>query len=437
MTETLAAAAALGAAPATTPLSIPGRKAVLPPIAGSLTTPEDTSKYGASATEDLATSATGSTVIQDTNGSAEAPSSVVRKSSDVRRSFKDVGKAIKVSLRMSSGFNTLRDMTADGSLDPACLKPVRKLGEGAFAVVEEALYTPPVPTLDLSSPTDSDNNAVPPLASESPTTSASGGDGANGNGTNGRTSSGQPLVVASASGKARAGAAVTVAVKRLKPEIVNHEQDLQSFLAEAALMRKLHHKRIVQFIGVGSTDPSSEEAKRRTMFLVQEFMDGGTLKKVVSRQMIDVSRRLYSCADAFRWGLQVAEGLEYLHAARPLVIHRDLKLENILMKGKDLSTADAKIADFGLVALVRPRARAGADSLRAAAASTLQRVTSRRGPAGGAGQLLQRLASRRGPKPATLEGTWDDTFRHATQVQMSAAALNPPQQLSGRTGSYM
>lgn len=39
-----------------------------------------------------------------------------------------------------------------------------------------------------------------------------------------------------------------------------------------------------------------------------EFMDGGTLKKVVSRQMIDVSRRLYSCADAFRWGLQVAEG---------------------------------------------------------------------------------------------------------------------------------
>lgn len=109
-------------------------------------------------------------------------------------------------------------------------------------MVEEALYTPPVPTLDLSSPTDSDNNAVPPLASESPTTSASGGDGANGNGTNGRTSSGQPLVVASASGKARAGAAVTVAVKRLKPEIVNHEQDLQSFLAEAALMRKLHHK---------------------------------------------------------------------------------------------------------------------------------------------------------------------------------------------------
>ncbi len=152
-------------------------------------------------------------------------------------------------------------------------------------------------------------------------------------------------------------------------------------------------RRIVEFIAVGSTDTSSEEAKRRTMFLVQgrslactteqqkrqkrplrlaesrgtkpgfarrlsvcvcvgwwwwlcgvlvpgseparaalarrctrwsngtyggygvilccaEFMDGGTLKKVVSRQMIDVSRRLYSCADAFRWGLQVAEGKE-------------------------------------------------------------------------------------------------------------------------------
>ncbi|KAG2429957.1 hypothetical protein HYH02_013908 [Chlamydomonas schloesseri] len=337
-------------------------------------------------------------------------------------------------------------MTADGSLDPACLKPVRKLGEGAFAVVEEALYTPAAPVL-LPSPSLDSDGAVPPAASDSATSPAgSGGDGAGagagggpiGNGA--RASSGQlPSVVANTSGKARGGgAAVTVAIKRLKPEIVNHQQDLQSFLAEAALMRKLHHKRIVEFIGVGSTDASSEDAKRRSMFLVQEFMDGGTLKKVVSRQMIDVTRRLYSCADAFRWGLQVAEGLEYLHSARPMVIHRDLKLENILMKGKDLSTADAKIADFGLVALVQPRARAPAQSLKASAASALQRAASRRGH-GGAGQMLQRLASRRSAKSVTLEGTWDETFKAASHIQrqMSISALNPPQQLSGRTGSYM
>jgi serine/threonine protein kinase len=30
---------------------------------------------------------------------------------------------------------------------------------------------------------------------------------------------------------------------------------------------------------------------------------------------------------------QVAHGLQYLHQARPQVIHRDLKLENILLRG--------------------------------------------------------------------------------------------------------
>jgi hypothetical protein len=138
-------------------------------------------------------------------------------------------------------------MTADGSLDPACLKLVRKLGEGAFAVVEEALYTPPVPVLGLPSPAADAESAVPPAASDSPSTPAGaadgGGNGAGANGNGGRTSSGRlPTVVTSTSGKARAGAEVTVAVKRLKPEIVNHQQDLQSFLAEAALMRKLHNK---------------------------------------------------------------------------------------------------------------------------------------------------------------------------------------------------
>jgi serine/threonine protein kinase len=37
-----------------------------------------------------------------------------------------------------------------------------------------------------------------------------------------------------------------VAVKKLKPEVVENEQDLDSFMAEVALMRKLKHKHIVE-----------------------------------------------------------------------------------------------------------------------------------------------------------------------------------------------
>mmetsp|Transcript_5089 Transcript_5089/g.16621 ORF Transcript_5089/g.16621 Transcript_5089/m.16621 type:complete len:214 (+) Transcript_5089:105-746(+) len=44
----------------------------------------------------------------------------------------------------------------------------------------------------------------------------------------------------------------------------------------------------------------------------------------------------------------MAKGLKYLHEAKPMVIHRDLKLENILLDNKDAKKANAKIADFGL-----------------------------------------------------------------------------------------
>ena len=43
---------------------------------------------------------------------------------------------------------------------------------------------------------------------------------------------------------------------------------------------------------------------------------------------------VYSFGDALRWTTQLAQGLAYLHAHRPLIIHRDLKLENCLLTGE-------------------------------------------------------------------------------------------------------
>ncbi|GIL57301.1 hypothetical protein Vafri_12551 [Volvox africanus] len=157
-----------------------------------------------------------------------------------------------------------------------------------------------------------------------------------------------------------------------------------------------------------------------------EFMDGGTLKRVISRQMVDVSRQLYSYTDAFRWALQIAEGLEYLHSSQPVVIHRDLKPENIMIRGSDLHTADVKIADFGLVALLQPRDRGLHERL-------LQEVDlSPPGPF--TRSAFGRMMSIR-KQPQAIQELWNQSCRLALTKRWRVSP--PPQQLSGRTGSYM
>jgi len=57
--------------------------------------------------------------------------------------------------------------------------------------------------------------------------------------------------------------------------------------------------------------------------------------------------------DALRWALDIAEALEYLHGLRPLIVHRDLKLENILLTATNPARSAAKLADFGLHKMIK------------------------------------------------------------------------------------
>ena len=42
---------------------------------------------------------------------------------------------------------------------------------------------------------------------------------------------------------------------------------------------------------------------------------------------------VYTHAQGLQWCLQMARGLERLHTSSPVIIHRDLKLENVLLAG--------------------------------------------------------------------------------------------------------
>lgn len=63
----------------------------------------------------------------------------------------------------------------------------------------------------------------------------------------------------------------------------------------------------------------------------------------------------YSYVDALTWACDIAAAVAHLHSLNPVVIHRDLKLENILLRKPQAQGAPgcrklpiAKLTDFGL-----------------------------------------------------------------------------------------
>lgn len=59
-------------------------------------------------------------------------------------------------------------------------------------------------------------------------------------------------------------------------------------------------------------------------------------------------RAFYSRFDCLRWAIQLASAVAHLHAQIPKVVHRDIKLDNILLTSKNPSDAEVRLTDFGL-----------------------------------------------------------------------------------------
>ncbi len=117
-----------------------------------------------------------------------------------------------------------------------------------------------------------------------------------------------------------------VAIKFLSPH-VSDESHRHRFQQEAQMASALNHPHIVAVYAAGSLEEQ--------LYLVTEWIDGGTLRDWLSRAQPSLRQKLELI-------IPVADALATAHDA--VILHRDIKPDNILVS----KAGHAKLADFGL-----------------------------------------------------------------------------------------
>jgi len=119
-----------------------------------------------------------------------------------------------------------------------------------------------------------------------------------------------------------------VAMKFLTPEAIADQLSMERFLREARAAASLNHSNICTVHEIGEDSDNQP-------FIVMEFLDGQTLKHLISGQPLRIERIL-------EIGIQVIDALDHAHFRG--VTHRDIKPANIFIT----RSGQAKVLDFGL-----------------------------------------------------------------------------------------
>lgn len=144
------------------------------------------------------------------------------------------------------------------------------------------------------------------------------------------------------------------ALKIIK-EPLSQTTNIKSVFSEVMIATQLRHENIISIYDAGIMSASGlggydRNDKKDFAFFVMEYVPGGDLEQYLSSFInSDLKMPISRVLDIVK---QMLKGLNVLHSSNPPIVHRDLKLKNILLNYASNGDIVIKISDFGFAKAV-------------------------------------------------------------------------------------